>query len=176
MSEDTLLQKIHEIQLACRSLIYEQLSDSDRVRIGREVSNHLENRERTFATAEMAFSHCRIEAAKYFQMASALDSQLCTMRAEVRQARAELAAVTVAASALCDLIDDPQSNASLTIAAAELRSALHGEQTQRLIKEREDSINKWQVLRLVQKMFRKLPVDSELASSAARWLQQKMIP
>ena len=149
--------------------------EADRERDVRLVDDYIANCEVTFETLRASVAHEHGEAGRWFAEASKINTEIKGMRVEVRESRAELAAVVLAVSALCDGIERASAPSEVVALAADVRAALTGQRTEQLAKQIDGSVGRWEVVRLVRVMLKKMQVDQHIAETAESWFRQRVV-
>jgi hypothetical protein len=169
------MSNANQARAAFERIIEDGESEADRERDARLVDDYIAHCEATFATLRASASHEHGEAGRWFAEASKLDTEIKGMRVEVRQSRAELTAIALAASTLCDGIGQTSVPSEVVALAADVRAALTGQLTEQLAKQIDGSVGRWEVVRLVRVMLKKMRVDQNIAETAESWFRQRVV-
>jgi hypothetical protein len=165
---------VEQVTIAFNRLAYENHDYPERDCDVTVVGDYLAMIGLHCAGLESAHAHELGEAQKWFRLARELDDQLRVMRTEVAESRAEVGAICIAAQTLFDQLAAGADAEAVARAGEDLRQALTGERTATVRTYLGESVRKYDALKIVSKMLRKMKAGPRLSSAAESWVRQKL--
>lgn len=165
----------YEARYALDCLLEGGGGDTERERLGRELSDYIDHIGGEYDMLAAAHRRAESDSAKYFAIASQKDDELRTLRGVVGQCKGELAEMVDATLRLCDLLAARPMSADEADAVAALRSAMKGQQARQLIAMLRDSVRKFDALSLIMRMVHKLRVTDDVCEAAEKWARKQLL-